>query len=500
MTMDLKQPINEAARGDDPLVVTVAAVAAGIVALGAGVLVARQPLLGVLLAGAALVAWGVWMRPHIAAYLVVGITPLVVGIDRGALIPVLRPNEALAVFLFGVLLTRGVFMLRAGAPLVLPRLAPVERALVLLAVTSSIVPILVLFLRGQSILGDDIAYSLVLWKYLGIYTLVRLTVTTDDQIRRCLKISLAAAVVVGCIAVLQSLDVLGIRGFLAIFYAPYGYTGALALPRGSSTLSLPAATADLLTFNLAIAVGAIVKERRNVVLYSAAAAVFVLGTFAAAEFSSALGLLVAIVCLAAVLRRLRLLIFAPFGVAIAVAVMWPVVAHRLEGFQSVSGLPASWIGRWRNLETYFLPHLLDGSNALLGVRPSARVPVSSQATGFVWIESGYVWLLWGGGVLLLASFLYFIVVSARLTLPIARPLNSWRSVAALAALTAVAVVAVLMVFDPHLTYRGSADLMFTLLALTLSGRARPDDRSPAVGHGSVVAPAGDGPHGLAAAR
>jgi hypothetical protein len=145
----------------------------------------------------------------------------------------------------------------------------------------------------------------------------------------------------------------------------------------------------------------------------------------------------------------------------------PVIDRRLSGFGSASGLPASWVGRLRNLRTYFWPELFSHGNVFLGVRPSARIPVASQATGYVWIESGYTWLLWGGGLPLFASFLFFVQASVQRGWRAARRQRDAVSVAGIAVFVAVIVATVLMAFDPHLTYRGSADALFCLLALAV---------------------------------
>ena len=148
-------------------------------------------------------------------------------------------------------------------------------------------------------------------------------------------------------------------------------------------------------------------------------------------------------------------------------VLWPVLSVRLGGFQSASGLPQSWLGRLNDLETYFWPRLFSDWNFVLGVEPSAVIARVSYSGNVVWIESGYTWLLWGGGIPLLASFLFFTYVAAKRGWQAAWRRADARSVAGIAVFVAVIVIAVLMVFDPHLTYRGSGDEFFSLIALVV---------------------------------
>jgi hypothetical protein len=177
-------------------------------------------------------------------------------------------------------------------------------------------------------------------------------------------------------------------------------------------------------------------------------------------------------CIAIVIQQPRLLWTVGPAALVAGYALWPVISRRLSGFESASGLPVSWTGRLANLQTYFWPKLFSGGNFLLGVRPAARIPVATQATGYVWIESGYTWLLWAGGIPLLAGFVFLACAAARRGWRAARGGMDGRSVAGIALFTAIAVISVLMIFDPHLTYRGTGDAFFTLLALAAPRTAR----------------------------
>jgi putative peptidoglycan lipid II flippase len=448
-------------------------------AVGIGALAGRYPVPALLGAVVLAVAACVWARPALAAYLVITLTPVTVGISRGSAVP-LRPNEAIALIVGGTLVVRGLVRMRTGE-FNWRRLDQVEVAILAMAVCSSVVPLLTMAVRRVPITKDDVLYALVLWKLLGLYFLVRVSVTTQRQVRNCLRLTVGVGCLVAVLAILQSLQKFGVSHVLSHLYSTTanGAETGLQTGRGSSTLGLPAATADYMILSLAITAGLWTQaSRRSRMVLAAAGLLFVMGTLAAGEFSSAIGLVIGIVCVAIVGRVPRLLTgFLPAAIVAGFALS-PVIGRRLSGFQSASGLPVSWTTRLQNLQAYFWPKLFSDWNWVLGVRPSARIEVASQINGYVWIESGYTWLLWGGGIPLLASYLFFAYVMARRGWRAARGGSAAARVAGIAVFTMTFVVSALMIFDPHLTYRGSADALFFLLALTAArpaanARAKP---------------------------
>jgi hypothetical protein len=227
---------------------------------------------------------------------------------------------------------------------------------------------------------------------------------------------------------------------------------------------LPAAVGDLAILKLAIVAGMFVRGIGDKRILGGLAGLFVIGALSAGEFSSVIALLIAGVAMSFFIGGARLLKTVVPSVAIGGYALRPVIEDRLAGFQTSTGLPVSWTGRLNNLRTFFWPQLFSNWNWLLGVRPAARVPDSGQAFGYVWIESGYTWLLWGGGVPLLASYFWFVWVAMRRAWKLAH-VPDIVGVAALGVFATFASQLVVMWFDPHLTYRGSGDALFALLAL-----------------------------------
>ncbi len=444
-----------------------------IVALLSGPLVAVSPPVTIVGAVAVALVALVMSRPQAAAYVFLAVSPLVVGMERGSVVPLLRPNEALLLLLAAALLGRRILDPPETRPS-LRSLHPVDVSILLLAVTASVVPLLWMVARGVDITQDDLLYASALWKYYAIYLLVRSSIRTEAQVARCLWISMAVAAVVGAIGILQALRVFGVPELLATYYAG-GDVSGFDINRATSTIGQSQALGDVMIFNLVIAVAWLLHKGRPKALLVGAALFFALGTVASGQFSEVLGLVAGALALGLVTGRLRTAaaLLVPV-MAVALLALQPVVERRLSSVDTQTGLPTSWVGRWENLNTFFVPEVTKGT-AVFGVRPAARVPAPEFLPGdWVYIESGHVWLLWTGGIPLFLAFFVFLWKGLRATAAVVRRRADAVGVAAIASFVSLVVLAAVTIFDPHLTMRGSADLFFPLLALALTGqRYRP---------------------------
>lgn len=457
-------------------------------AVGLGPLVIRQPVVAGVLVLTAVLTVAAFVHRPVAGYVVVGVVPLMAGMHRGSALPFLRPSEALLLLVGGALLTRRLLAGVTDRPPAL-RMTTTHASILFLVAAGSVVPLLWLLARRRPFTEDDVLYGVQVAKFALVYLIVRASIRSDDEVRRCCLIAMAAGAAVALIGILQALNLLGVPSLLAAHFKPTD-EAALDANRASSTLGHSFAMADLLVFNLGLAGAWLARNRGSKTVLLAATALFAIGSLASGKFSAALGLLAGIIALGFVTGRLKRAALALLPlVVLAPVVLRPVIAARLQGFQSPEGLPDSWLGRLHNLETFVWPRLFSGFNWVLGVRPSAKVAEGTQPSSpFHYIESGYTWLLWVGGVPLLFAFLVFVAVNMRATIRIARARSDATGDAAVAAYVALVVLAVLTWFDPHMTLRGSGDLLFALLALAYAATGR---RKEAQGPPSAEVPRGE---------
>jgi hypothetical protein len=401
-------------------------------------------------------------RPVFATYAYLGTLPLITGINAGTLIPLVRPNEALLVVVLAGALVGGYLRWCRGDRVALA-LHQLDIPLGVFLLMSTAWPLLSLLLRGHPPAASDLAAVLPVCKLVALYLLVRFTVTTETQLVRCFRLIIWPGAVVAVIAILQTLHVGPVVSMLQTFWAPDSNADALA-ERGTATLGSPLATGDYIVICLTLVIccgarGLLDRwERLGLGL------VFGAGVLAAGQFSTWISAVVAaglILWRFGTVRRNALRFLWLFPVVLAVGA--PALIGRLAGFGEF-GVPRSWIGRWNNLSTFYLPRF-GFLNVLIGVSPNEVLPAPETWRDVIYLESGYLELLWIGGIPLLADFIWLSVSVLRRT---GRLMTEPGVLGAAAATLWVCwgFFIIVTILDPHLTLRGAGDLFFILMAIT----------------------------------
>lgn len=438
--------------------------------------------------------WAVARNPVLAARIMIVAGPLVVGLRRDGTFGPLRANELLlAVVLLGV----GIAVLRGFA---LPRWHRADSAVTALVLFGTFVPLVLAFGRGRGPTFDDILSAFTLLKGFALYVLFRVVHRSKTEVMRTVAFSLGTAALLSFIAVLDALNVGGIAEVLGRYF-PSGDGFTTDDFRGSATIGNPIGFGGYLVMHLAVGLALVATaatgryesgstgERRWHRLTLAAIGIGVLAT---GQISVWMASTAAVVVLFFLIRpRVSATTVAAAIVAglASIVLLAPVVDARVRGFDD-TGIPtwklreiaaieprqsqplelywadpgSSWDVRLHNLNTYFLPDLLQPANFVLGVRPEGRVEADEPWLEFVWIESGLIWLLYVGGIPFLGAFSYLTWRFSSMAL------QSWKhggEPLTLAAAGVMAALAILMLFDPHLTIRGTSEALYPILALVV---------------------------------
>jgi hypothetical protein len=441
---------------------------AGVVAALYGA-TAAYGLVGV--AFAALLFTTAALYPIFATYSYLITLPIIAGIDRDTLLPLVRPNEGLLALVVAGAVFGAFLRYVRGDDIRLKFYPAVDVPLAVFLLMSTVWPLTSLTLRGHVPSGEEYAAILPMAKLVGIYFLVRYTVTNEHQILRTIRFIVWPGAVVALIAVLQTLRFPPVTALLDTLWN----SGANAAnpdelgDRGSATLGSPIATGDvvIICLILVLCCGArgLLGRRERLVL----AMILGTGVFAAGQFSTWIAALVGFALIAWRFPDLRRQAtrFAPLAL-VALVIGAPAFLGRLEGIGEYGlPVPESWLGRYDNLRFMYLPHF-DWVTTLIGVSPDTAVLAAERWREVIYLESGILYFLWIGGIPLLAAFLWLSLRVLRTVRPAIRHPGAFGACASSLEIVWLFLL-VLTLIDPHLQLRGTGDLIFTLLAITVGG-------------------------------
>src|SRR5205823_13565400 len=128
----------------------------------------------------------------------------VAGIDRGVLIPLMRPSEAVLVLVVAGALVGAYVRVLTGHQVRL-RLRPIDGPLLTFVLLSSLWPVASLLLRRQVPGSDEMMAVLPVCKLAALLLLVRMTVRSEQQLLRCIRVIAWTACGLAVLAVLQTI-------------------------------------------------------------------------------------------------------------------------------------------------------------------------------------------------------------------------------------------------------------------------------------------------------
>lgn len=323
------------------------------------------PLILALLFAVGFVALTAW-KPATACALFAFSTPLITGLGRGTLLPLLRPNEAVLMLLIAGLLIHYV-------PRGLRRpIRALDYAVGVYAVGVVAIAVVVLLVTGSPFLTDKDTLRGVLspLQFLIVYVIFSTVEIRGRGMVLVLNLTMLASVVVGLLAAAELANLPGVRDFVASYYPPPWPTTSKYDPgyRPMSTLGHYSGVGAFATANysLALTLAAVRHPGFSKAWLNIVIAVNLVALIASLTWAPLIVLPLITGYILWLARRFpRELLATGLALAVALTLFLPAVAARSAAqgvFTSSSNLiviPETFAYRMQLWEAFFLPALSD---------------------------------------------------------------------------------------------------------------------------------------------
>jgi hypothetical protein len=428
-----------------------------------GLLSAINPMLGGVTVIGVVGLYLLLTRPMLLGYIVIAAIVLTSGMRRGALIPMLRPNEAALFALSGLMFF--VVMLRRPKGIASQVLS--VAALIWLFGTV-IVPLVSYWFRGWRFSTSEITNLVGPIKFILVFWMFSYLPRSEKDRMNLLTFMIACAALYSIVGLLQVAKVSFVINFLGTYYPSQHFSDSIALGRVTSLFSAWNSTGTFLmiVIIIVIAIQPLPMTRFQRLIQLGSLALCAACLLASGSFAGIGGLLAGIGIVKFFDRRgLKFLLYLGLGLAIAALILSPIILARLayQFAGSDGGTPQTFGTRLELWEKLFLP-IIFANNPWFGIMPTL------ENVTWQWAESQYLYLLIRSGLVSLFAHLAWVGLSMFWLYRKWRQYTGLAQVLALVAFAVFFVMSIMSFTNEVFTMTGSVDYLWIMMALIVNSR------------------------------
>lgn len=406
-------------------------------------------------------------RPILLCYMVIAAIAFTSAMQRGDLLPLLVPNEAMLVvaFGFGILY---VWANRVGRRLPGMLLAGIA----VMVLGTVLIPTFSYVIRGYSLSTSEIFSLFAPLQYLLLFWLFAYIPQSDAQRRNIIQLLFLCSSVISLVGLLQAAGIDAVVSFLQTWYPSGHLEDAAEAGRVTSLLGTWNTLGTFLMLNLLL-LAALQNEKHprlhqiNMIVCLGLSFVCLI---ASGSYASLFGLAMGFVIIKLFdPRGLKALLPVFIIGVIGVIALLPLISERFMAqffstaiTENEGIIPQTLVYRFRVWEEIYIPIIM--RDPWWGINPTfANV-------SFAYAESQYLFLLFRSGVISLVAHLAWIGIWLVWLYDFARSSSGMSRMIAVTIFTNLIVLSIMGWTNPVFTYSGSIDYLWILLGLVVNSR------------------------------